>query len=248
MYFQVQKVVPASTTLSSVNSVSGKGQAADSEVISNLRVLANVAYSYDVIRTCARTVRDRPYYDDKGSRIDSKWKHDKRTRDLKFSDKWIWGALRRKLLHRRRVTTVLKPEPSEEEVQSRMREIQSAIDCEGLDEDEVANSDETGIHWAQSLLYQYVPKDAARAEAPEGDESGRFTALLGSVASGAMLPLFLILRVNCKDHRDLSASRVLQNYYREGGLCDPAKGWVMGTYEREHPDKGMFSFQNLLFI
>jgi hypothetical protein len=59
-------------------------------------VLANVAYNYDVIRTCAKRVRDRLYATKINGKVDliSKWAEDDRTKNLKFSAKWIWGALK----------------------------------------------------------------------------------------------------------------------------------------------------------
>ena len=54
----------------------------------------------------------------------------------------------------------------------------------------------TGV---STLQHQYTPQNASRAATPDGDESGRFTALLGSNAEGNMLPLMTILKCSCKD-------------------------------------------------
>jgi hypothetical protein len=141
-----------------------------------------------VIRQCGLTVFNREYNVD--GKLVKKWQFDPLTRDLKFTSRWVFGALRRKNLVRKRVTTCLKSEPSTKEIHAHMKEhIHKVIEEHDLNSSHVFNSDETGVRWAEQIKYQYVPKDAHRAIAPPGDETGRFTALLGSNGSGDMLPM-----------------------------------------------------------
>ena len=146
-----------------------------------LHIIANCAYSYEVIRTCAFAVRDRVSMDDNGRNV-LKWRENKYTRDLKFTNPWVWGFLKRQKLVCRRVTSSTTQSPlSDQEVNQHMRDIIQAVILEHeLGPEHVFNSDETGIHWAEEIKYQYVAKNAERAQAPPGDETGRFTALLGS--------------------------------------------------------------------
>eukprot|EP01038_Epipyxis_sp_PR26KG_P016085 gene16085-21848_t len=205
-----------------------------------LVVTANVAYSYEVIRQCACNVHNRAYATKIGKQLSiiNKWKEHPLTKHLKFTNKWIWGVLRRNNLRRRRVTTSLKKEPSEEEVNQHMEnEIHSVILEHNLAAHQIFNEDETGIHWAEEIKYQFVPKNAKRAAGPPGDEKGRFTAMLGSNGVGDMLPVFLIVKVDCKSEKDLTSSRVLNKFHTINGVCDPTKGWVKRTFEKMHPDK-----------
>lgn len=204
-------------------------------------ILANCAYSYEVIRKCAERVQDRVYKVE-GVHV-RKWRACPRTKDLKFSNKWIWRALRRKMLVRRRVTTTIKAEPSEQKINEHMRqEIHSIVEEHSLEARHIFNADETGIRWAECIKYQYVAKSAERAVAPPGDETGRFTAHLGSSADGDMLPLYLIVKVSCKDSTDLSKSRVLKNFLSEDGPCKPSEGWKEGLFTKEHPHPARGTF------
>ena len=54
---------------------------------------------------------------------DDKWKTHQLTRNLRFSDRWVIGFLRRLKLRRRRVTTTLKVLPPIEEVKTTMNVI-----------------------------------------------------------------------------------------------------------------------------
>ncbi len=68
------------------------------------------------------------------------------------------------------------------------------------------------INWAPTLRNQYVPTETIRAQTPPEDETGRFTALLGSNSNGFMLPLFLIIKCSCKSLLDLGGSTVLSKF------------------------------------
>ena len=67
--------------------------------------------------------------------------------------------------------------------------IQASIREKLMSPERIFNADETGIYWAPELQHQYIPTKGA----PNGDESGRFTALLGGSTSDDMLPIFVIV-------------------------------------------------------
>ena len=93
-------------------------------------IVANCCYSYDVIRHCANTVLETLYkvVDSRGREtLVQKWKLNSLTMNLKFSNKWISAALRRKLLKRRRVTTSEKVEPTVLEIRTAMGDIQKVF-------------------------------------------------------------------------------------------------------------------------
>jgi hypothetical protein len=95
----------------------------------------------------------------------------------------------------------------------------------------VFNFDETGVRWAEQLKYQFVPTDAQRAESPEGDSSGRFTAMIGASDTGEFFPMFAIVRVKCKTVTNLSTSRILKSLHKPGLLADPKDGWEYRIWE-----------------
>eukprot|EP01038_Epipyxis_sp_PR26KG_P014504 gene14504-19471_t len=60
-------------------------------------VAADGTYTYDVIRQCAYNVYNRSYAIKNGNEISFhlKWQEHPLTKSLKFTNKWIWGALKR---------------------------------------------------------------------------------------------------------------------------------------------------------
>ena len=173
-------------------------------------IVANCAYSYSVVKTCAQIIRNRIYKREVNGVIieEKKWLNNPVVKKLKFTNRWVFGALKRKRFRRRRVTSNLKPEMSEQEVNEQLALIQADINRYSLTASEVHNEDETGIHWAEEIKYQYCPKSAERGQSPPGDETGRFTGILGASGEGRMLPLMMIAKVKCKNHFQ-SAGQVL---------------------------------------
>ena len=82
-----------------------------------------------------------------------------------------------------------------------------------------------------SLKHQYVPDDAARAVGLEGNEKGRFTSLLAGNGASQMLPQMDIVKVACQNPNDLTTSRVLDGYMKDGGPCPASAGWVKRIWE-----------------
>ena len=193
-----------------------------------VEIIANTIYSYECVRGVAQAVVDR----------DASWKLNKDVRNLKFSNKWISGFLRRLKFKKRRITSVQKVLPSVEIVQNQMNLIKEFIVTEDISPTRVFNADETGVNWAPEIQYQYVPQDAVRATAPPGNESGRFTALIGSNAVGDMLPFFFIVKCSCKSPYDLSASTILNKFLGPDKLCKPIEGWTSGIWTKDLMIKG----------
>ena len=135
---------------------------------------------------------------------------------------------RRNDIRRRKCTTTLKPVPPLASIHTIMEDIAELVRTYNITPECIFNEDETGLRWSEALLNQYVPKNAQRAVTPEGDESGRFTALLASSATGEMLPLFQVVKVSCKKKpNDLSKSRVLTNLLKDRVLFSPGHRFLL---------------------
>jgi len=98
------------------------------------RVVANVAYSYVVIKSAATLAKALPMF-----------AVDPAVQKLQLSNKWVVGFLRRSSLRRRRVTAVDKELPAVEAVRARMQAIQKVIKDGGYEPQDVISADETGI-------------------------------------------------------------------------------------------------------
>jgi hypothetical protein len=192
-------------------------------------ILANSIYSYECVRCAAKNVF---------ARNKEKWEKERLVKELKFSDKWVSGFLRRLQFPKRRVTTVMKVIPPVEVVRSQMDLIKDFIVREAIPPERIFNADETGVNWAPELQHHFVPADAVRAVAPPGYESGRFTALLGSNANGGMLPFYFIIKCSCKSTYDLRSSTILNKFFGEENFCKPSDGWQAGTWETTLSVKG----------
>ena len=93
--------------VSSVHASDGKEGPAE------VRVKANAMFSYALIQSTAYELQSRPT-----------WQQDKRVRRLKFTNPWVGEFLRRNCFTRRRISTVIKRIPSDEEVKQAMQDIQ----------------------------------------------------------------------------------------------------------------------------
>lgn len=149
-------------------------------------VLANAAYSYDIIKTAAlATTKERDW----GKGIEH----------LKFSDTWIKSFLERMSMRKLRVTSATNTKmPSQDLVEARMTAIQELIKEHNLAPDDVFNADETGICPAELPINQYVPEGTSRASAPPFNTKERLTAMIGASSSGNFLGLYIILKCSIK--------------------------------------------------
>ena len=71
----------------------------------SMKVLANVAHSYEMFRATAKRVQTLP-----------QWKKDAKVQALKFTDKWVKRLLDRHMLRRHRLTTETSKRPPTTEV------------------------------------------------------------------------------------------------------------------------------------
>ena len=183
-------------------------------------VVANVAYSHDIIRQAAVIAQEMPAFAE-----------DVGLKSLKFTGPWIRGFLKRAALRKRRITTIEKKLPSVIAVRDRMGEIQKVIVTGKFTPDEVISADETGVMFGAPPKLQYIHESADRAVAPESDEKARFTALLWGMADGDMGPAFIIIKMTVKGP-DLSSQRTLQNLQNKHAGFTEADGWVLRTWRR----------------
>ena len=145
--------------------------------VERAEVVANVVYSYNVIKDAAQVVQ----------RSDE-FLQCEAVQKLRFSQDWVRGWLRRQAMRRRRCTAQMK-DPKPVDVQTCMAEIQKRIVDGGYEPKQVLSGDETAILFGQPPKNQYIPGDASRGFTPEGDDKARFTSFLGGTAEG-MLPSF----------------------------------------------------------
>lgn len=59
------------------------------------RVATSNLYTYSVVKHCANEVLHKDFWDDETSSFVKKWQYDKRTCNLRFTNKWILGVLQR---------------------------------------------------------------------------------------------------------------------------------------------------------
>ena len=200
----------------SLEKVDGK----DSAVIE-----ANVTFSYALIIHAGQKVQK-----------EERFKSNPKVQSCKFSRKWIGGMLRRHALRRRRITASDKVLPEPAIVQGRMVEIQKTIVDGKFTRDETISADETGIFFGAAPKHQIVPKDAARATAPESNDKARFTLMLFGTAAGEMGPAWSIIKCSVKGV-DLSSARVLNTLHEEPGFT-ASEGWALKVWERQLTLKG----------
>jgi len=186
--------------------------------------LANVLYSYAIVREAAEATRRAPLAEWASGTAEGEL-----VAKMKFSNKWVQGVLRRHGYRRRRVTATLKADrPDEAAVRARMAELQKVISGSVEGEEpygagDTINADETGVFYSMPPRNQYVHATQSRAAAPAQDDKGRFTAMLAATAAGVMLPAFIIIKC-FSDKADLSATTTLSKQLKhQPGFKDA--GW-----------------------
>jgi hypothetical protein len=199
--------------------------------VEKARVVANVAYSYEIIKLAADTTRK-----------EAPWASDAMFLKLKFSNKWVKGFLRRSTLRRRRNTSSVKAVPSPEVVAARMKQIQAVIEAgppggqpdgqsQKYEKKDIYSADETASHYALKPLNQYVPKGNKRGSSPAFDDKARFTTMLYGDGEGVMQPPLNIIK--CTVHSvDLRSSTVISTLHKKEGFRQ-ADGWTLKTWDRE---------------
>ena len=184
-------------------------------------VLANCAYSYEIIRHAAQQVQATPSF-----------ANDPLVKSLLFSNKWVAGFLRRNDMKRRRNSATDKIRPSPAEVQAQMKLIQDFVVLHKLKNGDIINMDETGIRYGAKPLNQFVVRGAKRGSVPDADEKARFTAVMaGDAGKGSMLPTMVIIK--CASAKaNLKNIRVLANLHKRVGFT-AAEGWDKCVWTRE---------------
>ena len=194
------------------------GSIENAEGEDRLRLEANIAYGYDIVKHAARQAQKLPAF-----------AQDSRVQKYKFSSSWVRTWVKNMKLRRRRVTTTTKVLPSPEKVQEQMLLIQEhLIDFEL---EEIISADETGFNYGALPLNQFVPTDAERATAPDSDEKARFTAMLWGVAAGYMGSIFAIIKCSAKG-ANLTSTRVLKTLHADAGFT-AQDGWSLLTWTKD---------------
>ena len=184
---------------------------------SAVAVVANVAYSYEVVKIAAQKVQQMPEYKD-----------DVKVQALKFSPPWIQDFLEEHTLHRRRVSTTEKELPPVPDVQATMKGIAEAqVDFE---RGETISADETAVFYGSQPKNQYVPEGEKRGAAPATDEKARYTSMQAGGDDGEMLPSFNIVKCSSKK-ADLSGTRVLKTLHTSPGFT-AEEGWDLLLWQR----------------
>jgi len=199
--------------------------------VEKARVVANVTYSYEIIKLAADTTRK-----------ENPWASDAKLLKLKFSNKWVKGFLRRTTLRRRRNTSSVKAVPSPAVVAARMKEIQAVIEkgpvggqpvgqSQKYEKIDIINADETASHYALKPVDQYVPKGTKRGSSPAFDDKARFTSMLYGDGEGTMLAIFNIIKCTVKS-ADLRSSTVISALHKKEGFREE-DGWALKMWDRE---------------
>eukprot|EP01040_Poterioochromonas_malhamensis_P017013 gene17013-19462_t len=170
----------------------------------SVEILANGCFTYESIRSAAIRVQSQPDF-----------QNNQKVQALKFSDGWIQKFLQRQNMRRRACTTFDKVKPKPSEVQDWLQTLQGFIESEGIENDCIFNEDETAIRWRPALLHRYVPLNAARASSPEGDDSGRFTALLGSSGKGKFIPPMFVIKYGIQEMLKLFKTEFVKDSFVE---------------------------------
>jgi hypothetical protein len=183
------------------------------------RVIANVAYSYAIIREAGRDAA-----------ASQRWKGDADIAKRKFADQWVFNFLERMRLSFKKVTAVDKKRPSDDEVRAIMKAIQQQITEGSYTLDEIHSADETGVFYAVGPKGQAVPEGADRASAAGADSKVRFTVMMSGSASGKMMPPFTIIKCSVKGY-DLSSTTVIQSLHHQLGFR-AVDGWSLRQWSR----------------
>ena len=117
----------------------------------SMRVEANAMFSYDIIKTEAIRVQKEEL-----------WARQEEVQKLTFSPPWISSFLARNSFKRRRITTVHKKLPSQEEVRKEMDSIAQAQRDFNIGSRWVVNLDESAIFYGMAPKSIFVPEGAAR--------------------------------------------------------------------------------------
>jgi hypothetical protein len=202
--------------VASVHALDGKEGPAE------VRVKANAMFSYALIQSTARELQSTPT-----------WKEHKRVRRLKFTNFWVRRFLRRNCFTRRRISTVIKRIPSDEEVKQTMQDIQEVQKQYNIAAEYVVNLDETGIFYGAAPKYIFEAHGARSGEIPDHDEKSRFTVELAAAGDGNILPYFIVIKCSVpsgSNPYDFGSMRVIHNLHAEPAF-NVSAGWSLKKWE-----------------
>ncbi|KAL3892785.1 MAG: hypothetical protein SGPRY_014788 [Prymnesium sp.] len=149
--------------------------------------IAKVCDSHDIIRLAAEKVRNM-----------TAWKDDGKVQKLKCPE-----------CHHSSPDT----SPSRERAEAHERDLEGNHKDGGFTRADVFSGDKTVMLFGAPAIVQYIPFDADRAAAPEGDDKARFSSFLYGSAEGNMEPSFNIVKCASKNPFDLSGTRVLHKLH-----------------------------------
>ena len=193
-----------------------------------VRVVANITYTYEMVRMAVLRVREF-----------ARFKSDPKVQaaTAKVSRKWFGGWLRRMGLAKRRVTAAMGKSPPKADIDAWNLEFQADMTDPKFagHPERLGAADETAVTM-EPPKYQYVPGDSSRGAAPGPDTKRRITAMVSAVASGILMPLFLIVKCSAKG-LDLTGTKILGAMLKAKSLHGNADDWVQMIWEREIPLK-----------
>ena len=166
-----------------------------------LVTVANVCYSYAVIKMAARYVQKTPQF--VNNAVVQKIGSGKNG----ISNGWVKKWLNRQVLRRRRVTATEKVLLPPQEVQSHMLRLQQKLrgQAVGDADDEIVlkgpfppshtwSADETAMMFGAQPKNQYVGEDSRRGSVPDSDDKARFTSMQMGNGKGKMAASFNIIK------------------------------------------------------
>jgi len=194
-----------------------------------VRVLHNVAYSYQIIRYAALEVQKFEEFQNEESGV----------RDLQFSDKWIYNFLGRQNMRRRKITREKKNPPPVSEVRRIMRVAQEKILELGFLPTQVLNLDETAINFGVGPSHVFAAANADRGEQEVCDAKGRITGVPIVDADGGFLPTFYILKHSrsSESNPDQTKMMVIRQLHKKPGYTVD-DGWEEKEWSRVMTIKG----------
>lgn len=185
----------------------------------NIKIEANLFYSYSVLKSQAMIIQQLPRYNDK-----------KCIAELKFSDCWCNNFFNRNQLFRRKVTHTEKKSPSESEIKNYITDIQKIIKDKNINQDTILNLDQCGIFFQKNLDYQFLPRGVKRAVEHCGNDKLRITLQTTVSANGIFFPPFIIAK-NTVVGSDHSRSTVLGSIKEK---LDDKDDWVEKVFKYEN--------------
>ena len=190
----------------------------DTAGTATMLVAANGMFSYDLIRSRARSLQESVA-----------WKDNPKVQKLKFSDNWISAFLKRHAFKKRRITTVHKRMPDEAEVRAAMEEIARVQREHHIQPGCVVNLDESAIFWGIAPNHIFAQDGSRTGEVGDHDEKSRFTVGLEATGDGSVLPYFIVIKCatpSGSNPFDYSNMRVLHNLHKEPAFSEAA-GWKL---------------------